>query len=88
MKFSFLKRFFKQKVAGSKHFGPFLFLSTSLLILLLPVFFARWLKTFKTLGFLGIFLISFFGSATVFVPSSAILTIGVGGVYIIRDWLR
>lgn len=38
------------------------------------------LSEFKSLGLLGIFLINFFGSATIFVPAPAIVSVFAGGV--------
>lgn len=37
------------------------------------------LSQFKSLGLLGIFLINFFGSATIFIPSPAIVSVFAGG---------
>lgn len=48
-------------------------------IMLLPFFYKVQLQQFKSLGLFGIGLINFFGSATVFFPSPAILSVGIGG---------
>ncbi len=51
----------------------------STVLMLLPVFYKVQFQHFKSLGLLGIGLINFFGSATVFLPSPAILSVGIGG---------
>ena len=52
----------------------------SLLIIILAFLFQDKLHTFKNLGILGIFLINFFGSATIFFPTPAIASVVAGGV--------
>lgn len=48
-------------------------------IMLLPFFYKVELKQFQSLGLIGIGIINFFGSATVFFPSPAIVSVVVGG---------
>lgn len=49
------------------------------MMLLAPLFFANRLRDLKTLGYVGILLLNFLGSATVLIPSTAIMSVGVGG---------
>lgn len=51
----------------------------SCLGIVLAFFFQDKLSQFKSLGILGIFLINFFGSATIFVPAPAIVSVFAGG---------
>ncbi len=51
----------------------------SLIVVLLAFHFQSGLSQFKKLGPVGIFLINFFGSATLFVPAPAIATVVAGG---------
>ncbi len=46
----------------------------------LAFFFTDKLSQFKSLGLFGIFLINFFGSATIFLPAPAIVSVFAGGV--------
>ncbi len=55
-----------------------IFLFSLILIFIAWVYRER-LSEFRSLGLLGIFLINFFGSATLFVPAPAIATVVVGG---------
>lgn len=48
-------------------------------VMLLPLFYKLELKQFQSYGIIGIAIINFFGSATVFLPSPAIISVGVGG---------
>jgi membrane protein YqaA with SNARE-associated domain len=54
-------------------------LIVSILAIFLSVHFQDRLLQFKSLGFLGIFLINFFSAATIFFPSPAIATVIAGG---------
>lgn len=51
----------------------------SILIILLPVLFRTRFEEFKTLGLIGIFIVNFLGSATIFLPTPSILSVGIGG---------
>lgn len=59
-----------------KHFLIFL---ASTLFIALAFHFQNQLVHFRSLGLLGIFLINFFGNATVFLPAPAIATVVAGG---------
>ncbi|RJQ26938.1 hypothetical protein C4577_02385 [Candidatus Parcubacteria bacterium] len=48
-------------------------------IILLPLFFKIRVQELKTLGFIGLFIINFLGSATVFFPVPSIISVGVWG---------
>ena len=52
----------------------------SLLLILIAFSFQDKLSHFKSLGLLGIFLINFLGSATIFVPTPAIASVFAGGL--------
>ncbi|MFH1832934.1 MAG: VTT domain-containing protein [Candidatus Levyibacteriota bacterium] len=52
----------------------------SLVLVALAFFFQDKLSHFRTLGLLGIFLINFFGSATIFLPAPAIVSVVAGGM--------
>lgn len=52
----------------------------SLIFIILAFVFQDKLSEFKSFGLLGIFLINFFGSATIFVPAPAIVSVFAGGV--------
>ncbi len=56
----------------------FLFLASTLLIFL-PLFFKDYMSQFGSLGIFGVFLINFFSSSTLFLPSPAIFSVAVGG---------
>lgn len=47
--------------------------------MLVPFFFRQEFEHFKVLGLLGIFLINFLGSETIFAPSLAFFAVGFGG---------
>ncbi len=66
-----------EKINPKIRFG-ILFILTAIFIFL-PIVFELKLKTFKTLGLLGIFIINFIGSATIFIPSPSIISVGIGG---------
>lgn len=51
----------------------------SLLLVVVAISFQEKLADFKSFGILGIFLINFFGSATIFVPAPAIASVFAGG---------
>lgn len=51
----------------------------SVLGIFLAFFFQDKLSQFKSLGLVGIFLINFIGSATIFIPSPAIFSVFAGG---------
>ena len=51
----------------------------SLLLIVVAFQFQELLVEFKSLGLLGIFLINFFGSATLFLPAPAIASVFAGG---------
>src|SRR5438477_79993 len=57
----------------------FLMLICSLFIIFVAFQFQNKLSEFRTLGLIGIFLINFFGSATIFLPTPAIASIVAGG---------
>ncbi len=52
----------------------------SFIFIVLAFLFQDQLSHFRSLGLLGIFLINFFGSATIFVPAPAIASVVAGGV--------
>lgn len=60
------------------------FISTAAMIL--PFFFQDKLLEFKTIGFFGVFLFNFLGSATLFMPSPGILSTSIGGA-LYNPWL-
>jgi membrane protein YqaA with SNARE-associated domain len=64
-------------ITQSKVLATSIFVVSTVLIFL-PLFFRLQLEAFKSLGLFGIFLINFFGSATLFLPAPAILSVGVG----------
>lgn len=49
----------------------------STLVLLLPLFFKQQLGQMQSLGLFGLFLINFFSSATIFVPTPGVISIAV-----------
>ena len=51
----------------------------STFIILLPLFLKPYFEQHKTLGLFEILIVSFFGSATIFVPTPSILSVGIGG---------
>ncbi len=55
-------------------------LLASIVLIALAFFFQARLFELKTLGLAGIFLINFFGSATIFLPAPAIASVVAGGV--------
>jgi membrane protein YqaA with SNARE-associated domain len=65
-------------ITKSRWFGVGV-LGFSLTMVALPLLFASRLKDLKTFGYAGIFLLNFLGSATVLIPSTAIMSVGVGG---------
>lgn len=69
-----------RKKTQSKLFylATFLF---SILFILLPIFLPIDFAKFKAFGLLGVLLISFFSSATIFLPTPAIISIGVAGAF-------
>ncbi len=52
----------------------------SILLVILAVIFQQKLSQFRSLGLLGIFLINFFGSATLFLPAPALVFVVAGGL--------
>lgn len=56
------------------YFGLFLFLG---IILFLPVFYQIHHQEFRSLGLLGVFLLNLIGSAAIFLPSPAFLSVGI-----------
>lgn len=65
----------------SNYFTISIFIVT-LLVILLPFMLKGQMKNFESLGLLGLFFINFFGSATIFLPAPAILSIPVfGSIY-------
>lgn len=65
--------------------NTFLFISIFIVstgFLFLPIFFKVQFQQFKSLGILGIFIINFISSATVFLPSPGAFAVGIGaGIY-------
>lgn len=54
----------------------------SLVLVFLPFYFSNELENLKSLGLLGLFLINFFGNATVFLPAPAIVSVvAAGSIY-------
>ena len=53
----------------------------SILFILLPIFYQINFEKFQTFGLLGVLVLSFFGSATIFLPTPTIISIGVAGAY-------
>lgn len=62
----------------SKWIGVGLFVM-SLTLVILPLYFRQWFQEFAALGLVGIFVFNVIGSATVLIPSTAIVSVGVGG---------
>ena len=63
-----------------KDFAKFIFIFVySVLIIVLSFILKDQLASFKALGLLGIFLINFFSSATIFIPAPGIVTVVAGG---------
>jgi membrane protein YqaA with SNARE-associated domain len=56
----------------------FLFILSTIL-LFLPLFFKQFFTQASQLGLIGIFLINFFSSATLFLPAPAFISVAVGG---------
>lgn len=56
------------------YFGLFVILG---IVLFLPVFFQIKHQEFRSLGLLGVFLLNLIGSATIFLPSPAFLSVGI-----------
>lgn len=52
----------------------------SVTFIALSILFRNYLSQFKSLGILGIFLINFFGNATLFLPAPAIASVVAGGL--------
>lgn len=52
----------------------------SIFLIILAFFFQEKLSDFRSFGLLGIFLINFFGSATIFLPAPAIASVFAGGL--------
>lgn len=50
----------------------------STFLMLLPLFFKVQFREFASLGLLGVFIISFLGSATILLPAPALLAVGIG----------
>lgn len=57
-----------------------LILIFSLILIFVAFQFQSKLSEFKTLGLIGIFLINFFGSATIFLPAPAFVSVVAGGI--------
>lgn len=51
----------------------------STLIILLPLYFKPYFEKHKTLGLFEVLIVNFFGSATVFIPTPSILSVGIAG---------
>ncbi|OIP57443.1 MAG: hypothetical protein COX79_01650 [Candidatus Levybacteria bacterium CG_4_10_14_0_2_um_filter_36_16] len=68
-----------KKLITNRQLLFFLIAILSVAIMLLPLFYNVQLKQFRSLGLIGIVLINFFGSATVFLPTPAIVSVGIGG---------
>lgn len=51
----------------------------SILLIFLPLFFKARFEHLRALGLIGILIINFLGSATVFLPTPAIISVGIGG---------
>lgn len=73
-----LKNLFSAERTSSKIFLVALFLMSSIL-LFLPFIFDIDLKSLTAFGLTGLFLINLFGSATLFMPAPAILSVAVAG---------
>ncbi len=73
-----VKNLFSAEKTSSKIFLISLFLLSSVL-LFLPFFFDLNLKSFTAFGLVGLFLINFFGSATLFLPAPVIVSVAVAG---------
>lgn len=74
-----IREFFSPKNTKGKIFLVLLF-TLSTILLFLPVFFDIDLQTFTTLGLVGLFIINFLGSATIFLPTPAILSVAVAAI--------
>lgn len=59
-------------------FVYFLIFGVAALLMFVPLFYKDQLESFKSLGILGIFFINLIGSATIFLPTPAILAVGIG----------
>lgn len=70
--------FLSTKTASSKIVLVLLFVISTVL-LLLPLFFELDYKSLLAFGLIGLFLINFLGSATLFLPAPAILSVAVAG---------
>jgi membrane protein YqaA with SNARE-associated domain len=66
----------KSIFSNKKVFFALIFLVSTIGILL-PLFFKEQLETMESFGLLGVFLINFFSSATIFLPSPGILSVPV-----------
>jgi membrane protein YqaA with SNARE-associated domain len=64
---------------NKKIFIPVFIFAT--ILLFLPLFFSQEFGRLKNLGLLGIFLINFLGSATIFLPVPSIISVGVGAAF-------
>lgn len=77
----FLKNLLSADKTSSKVFLTILFLISSIL-LVLPFIIDLDLKALTAFGLVGLFLINFFGSATLFLPAPAIVSVAVAGATI------
>lgn len=74
----------KRSIAGigasilERRFIYFIIFGVSSLLMFVPLLYKDQFENFKSLGILGIFLINLLGSATIFLPTPAILAVGVG----------
>lgn len=76
-----LKNLFSADKTSSKVFLVSLFVISSIFIIL-PFIIELDLKTLTAFGLVGLFLINFFGSATLFLPAPAIVSVAVAGATI------
>jgi len=76
-----LKNLFSANGKSSKIFLVALF-TVSTILLFLPFFFNIDFKSLTAFGMVGLFLINFFGSATLFLPAPAIFSVAVAGATI------
>lgn len=76
-----IRNLFSAKGTSSKIFLVALF-AVSTILLFLPFFFDIDFKSLTAFGLTGLFLINFFGSATLFLPAPAIFSVAVAGATI------
>lgn len=73
-----IQKFFSGETIWSKIFLVLIFLVSSI-FLILPFVFDIDFNTLLTFGIIGLFLINFLGSATIFLPAPAFLSVAVAG---------